>query len=283
VIAAGVAFAVAAAVAAAFAVVLQSVEARQAPPDRSGRLSLLFGLARRPRWLLGTALLMLAWPLQVLALTFAPITVVQPALASFQLVLLILARTRLRESVGRIDAFAGLAIVAGVALIVSGAPRRSVQEHHPLRLALTLVVVAAAALAVYAIWRRRPERSIPLVIGAGLAYAWVDFADKLLSNAFDSGRAGAIFGWLAVVMAFGALAFLQENSALQRRPATGVAPVIAAIQEPLPVLMALAAGVEAWRPRPAVLAELIAGLVLVAAGAVTLGRSHAVQQLTAST
>ncbi|MHB8692720.1 MAG: hypothetical protein ACYDHH_15900 [Solirubrobacteraceae bacterium] len=282
-IAAGVAFAVAAAVAAAFAVVLQSVEARQAPPERSGRFSLLFGLARRPRWLLGTALLVLAWPLQVLALTFAPITVVQPALASFQLVLLVLARTRLRETVGRTDALAGLAIVAGVALIVSGAPRRTAFEPHPLRLALTLIAVGTAALAVYAIWRRRPERSIPLVIGAGLAYAWVDFANKLLSNAFDRGSVGAIIGWLAVVLAFGALAFLQENSALQRRPATGVAPVIASIQEPLPVLMALAAGVEAWSPRAGVLAELVAGLLLVGAGAVTLGRSRTVQQLTAST
>ena len=77
----GIAVALVAVFANAFAIVLQAAETRRAPLSDAGRPSLLVRLARRPRWLAGTALLVAAWPLQVLALALAPITVVQPLLA----------------------------------------------------------------------------------------------------------------------------------------------------------------------------------------------------------
>ncbi len=59
------------------------------------------GLVRRARWLLGTGLSMLGWPLQVVALLLAPLVVVQPALAVGLLVLLFLAERMLGEHAGR--------------------------------------------------------------------------------------------------------------------------------------------------------------------------------------
>jgi hypothetical protein len=58
-----------------------------------------------------------------------------------------------------------------------------------------------------------------------------------------------------------------------------VSPVIGSVQEPLPVLMALLAGVEAWSSAPGRLLALICGLALVTAGAVILGRSKAVARV----
>ena len=246
-IAVGIAAAFVAAVAAAFAIVLQATEDKKSELTDAVRFSVLIGLIRRPRWLLGTSLLVLAWPLQVLALSYAPITVVQPILASFQLVLLAVARVQLRERVGRLQALAATAVVAGLVLVVLAAPRHTVIEGHAARLAVPLAVVGAAALLAYLAFRLRPAREILLVLGAGLAYAWVDFANKLLSNDISSDRWGSAGAWLLAILMVGALAFLEENTALARRPAVTVGPVIGSVQEPLPIIMALVGGVEAWR------------------------------------
>lgn len=268
--------ALAAAVATAFAVVFQAAEARASPPDEGGRFSLLFRLARRPRWLAGTGLLVVAWPLQILALALAPITVVQPTLSASQLVLLGIARFRLGERVGRLEILGALAIVLGVSAVVAAAPRHSVRDPAAGRVAVPLVVIGVAAIATYLLFRLRPRARLAVVIGAGLAYAWVDFVNKLLANDISKGDWVLALVWLVVTVAFGALAFLEETTALQVRPAVTVSPVIGAVQDPLPVLMALWSGVEVWGSATHRVAPLAVGLALVTAGAALLGRSRAV-------
>jgi drug/metabolite transporter (DMT)-like permease len=275
----GIAFAVAASVANAFAIVLQAGEDRRAPLSQGGRLALLRGLTHRPRWVAGTALMVLAWPLQIVSLTFAPITVVQPLLSTTQLVLLGVARVKLHERVGVNELLGSLAIVVGVAVVVWAAPRHTVQDPQALRVAQPLLVVGVLAVIAYLVGRMRPRLPMALVIGAGLAYAWVDFANKLLADDLSSGHALYAVLWLAATVAFGALAFLEETSALQRRPAVTVAPVVGAVHDPLPVLMALWAGVELWGSAPHRIAPLIVGLAVIAAGAAMLGRSKAVARI----
>jgi hypothetical protein len=55
-----------------------------------------------------------------------------------------------------------------------------------------------------------------------------------------------------------------------------VTPLIGAVQQPLPVLMALTAGIEVWNSSALATGALVGGLALVASGAVVLGRSQAV-------
>lgn len=271
--------ALAAAVANAFAVVLQAAEARQSPAAEGGRLSLLVRLAHRPRWLAGTGLLVLAWPLQILALGLAPITVVQPTLSASQLVLLGIARVQLGERVGRLEILGALAIVVGVSAVVAAAPRHSIRDPAAGRVAVPLVVVGVAAIGAYLLFRLQPRARLSVVIGAGLAYAWVDFVNKLLANDISKGDWALAAIWLVVTIAFGALAFLEETTALQVRPAVTVAPVIGAVQDPLPVVMALWAGVEVWGSASHRVAPLAVGLALVTAGGALLGRSRAVARV----
>lgn len=275
----GILIALGAAVANAFALVLQAAEDRQTSPSEAGRVSLLIGLAHRPRWIAGIGLMVIAWPLQVLALALAPITVVQPVLATTQLVLLAVARVRLREQVGRLEAVGALAIVAGVSVVVWAGPRHMLRHVPAARLALPLALVGAFAVGTYVFGRLRSHLPIALVIGAGLAYAWVDFANKLLAGAVSGGHVGFGILWLVAILGFGALAFLEETTALQRRPAVTVAPVIGAIHDPLPVLMALWAGIAVWGPDPHRIVQLILGLAVIAAGAAILGRSKAVARI----
>ena len=63
-------------------IALQAVDAKEAPREEYLRLALGRYLLGRTRWLAGTALSILGWPLQVVALLLAPLVVVQPALAT---------------------------------------------------------------------------------------------------------------------------------------------------------------------------------------------------------
>src|SRR5271166_7059437 len=95
-------------------IALQAMDARESPHEEHLRVALMMGLVRRGRWLLGTGLSMLGWPLQVLALLLAPLVVVQPALAVGLLVLLFFGERMLGEHAGRYEHLAMLAIVVGM-------------------------------------------------------------------------------------------------------------------------------------------------------------------------
>lgn len=273
----GIALAMAAAVANTLATVLEAREDRRSPTIQGGRASLLLSLAHRPRWLAGTGLMIVAWPLQVLALALAPITVVQPILSTSQLLLLAVARVTLRERVGPVETCAALGILGGIAAVVWAAPRHTTHHQDAARLAAPLIAVGLGAILAYALGRVRPGRSVSFVIGAGLAYAWVDFVNKLLADDLSNGLWLLAIVWVLATVSVGGLAFLEETTAFQRRPAVTVAPVISAVHDPLPVLMALWSGIEVWGSAHRII-PLIAGLAVITAGAAVLGRSRAVAQ-----
>jgi hypothetical protein len=281
VILAGIAGALLAAGVNAVSVVLLAAEARRTPASQGMHASLLRRLAHRRRWLLGTGLMVLAGVLQAVALAFAPLSIVQPTLSTSQLVLLAVARVKLGERVGRHEVLSALAILAGLAAVMWAAPRHSANLAPAGALAPPLAVVGGAALLAYMIGRARPRMHLALVLGAGVAYAWADFGVKLLAGSVASGRWLLLAIWLPALIAVGAVAFLEENSALQCRPAVTVAPVISAVKVPLPVVMALVAGLERWTAGPVHVGALAGGLCLVAAGAAGLGRSDVVARVSA--
>src|SRR5271166_6341490 len=105
-------------------IALQAMDAKEAPREEHLRLALARNLLGRARWLAGTGLSILGWPLQVLALLLAPLVVVQPALAAGLLVLLFLAQRMLGEHAGRYEHLATCAIVIGMIGAALTAPAR---------------------------------------------------------------------------------------------------------------------------------------------------------------
>src|SRR5665647_1478540 len=99
----GIAAAVGASTLYSLGIALQAMDAKQAPHEEHLRLALAWGLIRRARWLLGTRLSILGWPLQVIALLLAPLVVVQPALAAGLLVLLFRGERMLGERAGKYE------------------------------------------------------------------------------------------------------------------------------------------------------------------------------------
>jgi len=219
-------------------IALQALEAREVPGEHSLRPSLIGRLVRNRRWLGATALGLAGWPLEIVALLLAPLTVVQPCLASGLTLLLWLGATRLGERPGLREWTAVAAIALGVAGVALTAPDRSTDHAGGGPIALAAVLIAVPVLAPYALRGRAGAFGTLAVVSAGCGYAWTAIASKLLTDELAAGALLLAIGWLATAAASESLALLSEMSALQRRPATHVAPVMFAVQVLVPVLVA---------------------------------------------
>ena len=140
----GIAAAIGSSIFYSLGIAFQATDAKQAPREQYLRAALLIGLLRRARWVMGTGLTVLGWPLQVLALSLAPLVVVQPALATGLLVLLVVAERMLGEHAGRTEHLAMGAIVVGVVCVALCAPPVS-HTHTSEQGTITIVLVVLGA------------------------------------------------------------------------------------------------------------------------------------------
>lgn len=255
---------------------LQALEARRAPREAALRPALLGHLLQQPVWVGATLLSLAGWPLQVLALQHAPLTLVQPTLALGLLLLLFLGTRILGEHVGRREIIAVVAIIAGVALIVWAAPSEKGQVPRNAGLVVALGILAAIAFLPYLVSVVRGPRTTLLVIGAGAADALAAFVAKLIAEDADMGRWLAVLAWAAAVSAVVIVGVISESTALQRAPATRVAPPVLVMQIATPVMLAPLIGGESWRGTPLSGGVLAAALGIVLAGVVVLAASPVV-------
>jgi len=280
VLALGIAAAVTASLLYNTSIALQALEVREVPGEHGLRPSLLGRLLRNRRWLGATALGLLGWPFEIAALLLAPLTVVQPCIASGLLLLLWLGATRLGERPGRRELAAVAAIVFGIAGVAWAAPERTTDHADAGAVALALALVAVPALLPYLLRRPlagRPQRlALLATVSAGCGYAWTAIASKLLTDELAAGAVLIAAVWLATAAASEGLALLSEMSALQRRPATHVAPTMFAVQVLLPVILAPLIFGESWAETPGGGVALVAFIALALAGTVLLAGSRAV-------
>src|SRR5271166_3137009 len=255
-------------------IALQAMDAREAPHEEHLRLALLGGLAKRGRWMLGTGLSILGWPLQVIALLLAPLVVVQPALAAGLLVLVFLGQRMLGEHAGRHEHIAMAAIVVGVIGAGLCAPPRSTShtsEH--LTIALVLFVLALASLLPYLLRAFQRSPAAVTIVCAGLAFGWSGVATKLASDDLSHGYLIVAGAWGLATAAASAVGVLSESSSLQSRPAIQVAPVVFVTQTIVPVALAPALFGERFSDTPLGGVPLGLSLVLLVIGAAVLVRS----------
>ncbi len=257
-------------------IALQALEVRDVPHEHSLRPSLLGKLLQNRRWLGATGIGLLGWPLEIAALLLAPLTVVQPCLASGLVLLLWLGATRLGEAPGRREAIAVAAIVVGLAGVAWAAPARSTEYAGVGAIIAALALLAVPLAAPYVLRDRATAIGLLPVISAGCGYAWTGIASKLLTDELAAGALLIAFAWLATAAASEGLALLSEMSALQRRPATRVAPVMFAVQVLVPVALAPLIFGESWASTPLGGVALIAFMAIAVAGTVLLAGSRAV-------
>jgi hypothetical protein len=269
----GIAAAVGASSLYSLGIALQAMDAKEAPHEEHLRLALAWGLVRRARWLLGTGLSILGWPLQVVALLLAPLVVVQPALAAGLLVLMFLAERMLGEHAGRYEYLAMSAIVLGVIGAGLTAPARTTHASHELTVTLVLVGLGLASLLPYLLRAVGRSPAVVTMVGAGLAFGWSGVATKLASDDLSSGHVLVAALWGLSTAAASGVGVLSEMSALQSRPAIQVAPVVFVTQTVVPVVLAPLLLGERFSATPLGGIPLGISLAVLVAGAAALARS----------
>ena len=261
---------------------LQAIEARRAPPERALRPSLMTHLLGRPLWVGATALSLLGWPIQIVALAHAPLTLVQPILALGLLLLLFLGVRILGEHVGPREIAAVILIIASVGVFAWAAPREPGVVDRSAGLVVALAILAVVTLLPYAIGLLRRAAHFPmllLVASAGAADGMAAFVAKIVAQDATEGALLAVAAWAALVAAVVLVGVVSESTALQKFAATRVAPTVLVMQIVIPVVMAPLVGGEGWSNTPLGGAVLGMALVTVALGAGLLASSPAVAQL----
>lgn len=262
------------------AVTLQALEARSAPDALHLHPGLIVFLFQRPRWVLGTVLGVVGWPLQAIALAYAPLSLVQPILALSVIGLLAAGHRILREPVDRRSIVAAAAILAGIGLLALSAPTSGGTGHGALPF-VTLAVLGAAALIPFALVRVRARSANLLALATGAAYVLLALATTLLDGAIGRSAWWSALVWLAVCGGGAAIGGITEMSAFRLAPATVVAPIIFCIETIGPALLAPIFGQHLGTDAQSLAIDL-AGLALVGTGVALLARSRPVADLMAA-
>lgn len=193
-------------------------------------------------WLAGFALMLAGLGCQTVVLTFEPVSIVQPVLASGVAVVLVLSRLVLRERLGGAETWGVAAIVFSVVLLALSATGTSTEAGHranPAWMAAVMIPsVAVGVLVAGSSLRSRsrkhgvPARGVGYGIGTGLLYGVAALAIKALSGILVSHHTavsivtGVISSpYLYVLAACLVVAMLLFQAALQACRASIVVPV----------------------------------------------------------
>jgi drug/metabolite transporter (DMT)-like permease len=167
---------------------LPAIDARHA-------LRMLRILLTAPAWLAGFGLMLCGFGLQVVALTHAPVSVVQPILGSGIVMLLVLSRVVLRERLGRLELICVLAMAAAIvvlALSATGSAGHVGQRANGLLLAAVAVPASLVALVLglsvsglrsaQGGRHRASANGVSYAVASGLLYGVATLAIKGLSG-----------------------------------------------------------------------------------------------------
>jgi len=271
------------------AIVVQKTQAEQA--TASG-VQILGALTKRPLWLLGIGIQIAGFVLHSFALTRAPVTVVQPIIASGIAFVVIFAavilgeRPTARELVGMALSVAGLSL-----LVVRPGPLDAMQQValQDLGLALgsaAIVIAGMLHLAGAAAIESVGIRAVLVGSAAGLGEGMSDAMNRLV-GAWIAPSVGwippASIGVAAAVLlfAFGFQGFISAQNALKLYRANTVIPCILIAQLLVPIAMASLLYGQTLPRGGTDLAIWIAAIALSVGGIATLSRSAHVAELRA--
>jgi drug/metabolite transporter (DMT)-like permease len=193
-------------------------------------------------WLAGFALMLTGLACQIVVLTFEPVSIVQPVLASGVALVLVLSRVVLRERLGAAETWCVAAIAVSVVLLALSATGSSTEAGHhasPGWLAAVMipsvavgVLVAASPLHARTHKHGAPATGVSFGIGTGLLYGVAALAIKALSGILVGHHTAASIAVSVVsspyLYALGgclAVAMLLFQAALQACRASIVVPV----------------------------------------------------------
>jgi hypothetical protein len=244
---------------------------------------LLADLARQPLWLIAIGANVVGFILQVVALAYGSLALVQPLLVCDLLFAVLIAwylRGRANEPQPNMKPIwfgVGITTIGLAGFLAIGQPTPG---HTQARLSMLAplvigyVVVVGACLVVAN--RNRDLQPLALALGCGVSYGIAAFVIKLLTSEFGGGLAAIFTNWPIYVFAVvGPAGFILNQNALQQ--GTLLAPVQAIISVADPVI-SIALGI-AWldvrlRSTPGAIAGEIISFLLLTVGIIMTSRAH---------
>jgi hypothetical protein len=190
---------------------------------------LLLDLARQPLWLAGIAANVAGFALQVVALRFGPLAVVEPILVA-DLIFAVLITAAQRRRWDPVMMAGTLACAGGVAGFLVIARPSGGQPSVRLSAVLPLGAVLAAAVAGCLVLAQLNLRARPLALAlaCGIDFGVAAFMAKLVTSEFGGGLPAVLGHWPVYALAItGPAGFLLNQSAYQQ--GTLIAPVLAVI------------------------------------------------------
>ncbi|HXF21389.1 MAG TPA: DMT family transporter [Streptosporangiaceae bacterium] len=266
--------------------VLQQHAAEQAPKAHFLRVSLVADLFRKPRWLLGIAVMgvgevLAAWTLGNLSLSVA-----EPLLATQLIFALVVAvplsgeRLRKSEILGAVLLSAGVGALSAARSVNAEGMRFGSAAYWPAAAAigfLALVLVRAG------LRRTGQQRATLTGLAAGLCFG---ISDALTRNTLliveHHGVTAVLTTWPAYSLAVAALAavWLMENS-FSAAPLHASLPAITAAEPVVGILLGVVVFGDAIRISPPMLALQAAGIVALVGGVILVARAPALSSLRA--
>lgn len=200
------------------------------------------GLLTDPAWLAGFGLMLTGLACQVLVLTFEPVSVVQPVLASGVALLIVLSRLVLGERLGRTEFWCVAAMAVSLVLLALSAGGGSAEAgHHAAGAWMAAVMIPSVVIGLLIASRplragshrkRAPLTAVSYGAGTGLLYGVSALAIKSLSGILirHQSPASIVFGvvsspYLYVLAGCSAAAMLLFQAALQSCRASIMVPV----------------------------------------------------------
>jgi drug/metabolite transporter (DMT)-like permease len=242
--------------------------ATRATPQRTAA-ALLRGALTRTVGLAGIALYILGWGLEVAALRDLPLTLARILLAGGLIVVLILARRQLHETIRWNEVLGVGAIVGGIIAVGIVHPDRSTSEPTILQWLLVMVLLVPPMFMPYL--RRSAGGRITattVAVSAGAAYALSNLFTKDLSNLIGSSSVLPLMILSAGAALSSIVGFISELEALRRNDAAGTVPIYRGLQILIPILSAPVLFGERWPSDMGELGLLLFGLVLTMIGIV---------------
>lgn len=257
--------------------VAQQHAAYREPLGEMLHVRLLVHLVRKPLWLLGIGAMIVGQVLGAAALDQADVVRVEPLLATNLIFALIFAHVIYQERLNRTVWWGGLLVTAGAALFLTlGQPHggRPAGPESARWLAAGAVVAVAGALVLLAGPRSLRTKAMLLAAAAGMLYGLQDALTRSSLRVLGYGLWAAARTWQPyALICIALLGLLITQSAFDAAPLRISLPATTAAEPLTGIILGIYVFSEHVRLTPAALAAEVAGLVMMVAGIVVLGRS----------
>ncbi len=243
----------------ATAAVVQQRVAAQQPAELSLSVRLIVQLARRPLWLAGIAVDILAYLMEAAALGVGSVVVVGPLLASGLLFALPFASFRTGRRVTRHEMVPAVMVTAGLALYVGvGAPGGNASHASHMDWVLAAAAVTLGAGAAVFLGRRTREpgrRAVYYGLATGIVYSLTAVLTKATVDRLNGDVYPILGHWqLYALLLASAVGLVLNQSAFQAGHVAASLPVISVTNPVLSSAMGIllfgehldAQGVLAW-------------------------------------